>query len=184
MTKEERQKRSEECKAQRKEKALQRRKAQEEKAQEKAWIKREEHIEVLKRAKSLLRRTEAPSTAVHEEDAPLIVDWHPELSMSGRGTDPLETSLVEPGPQLVSLDPFEGEEEPVIHPTSVGAARVILQTVHVESNITKPLKIIGGKDPKSAGGKDPKSAGGKDPKSVKIQNLLEVKIRNLLELKI
>ena len=85
--------------------------------------------------------------------------------MSGRGTDPLETSLVEPGPQLVSLDPFEGEEEPVIHPTSVGAARVISQTVHVESNITKPLKTIGGKGPKSAGGKDPKSAGGKDLKS-------------------
>ena len=173
MTKEERQKRSEERKAQRKEKVLQRRKAQKEKAQEKVQLKREEHIEVLKRAKSLLRRTEAPSTAVREEDAPLIVDWHPEPSMSGRGTDPLETSLVEPGPQLVSLDPFEGEEEPVIHPTSVGAARVISQIVRVESNITKPLKIIrgkglksaGGKDPKSAGGKDLKSAGGKDPKS-------------------
>ena len=135
MTKEERQKRSEEHKAQRKEKALQRRKAQEEKAQEKAQLRREEHIEVFKRAKSLLRRT----TAVCEEDAPLIVDWHPEPSMSRRGTDPLETSLVEPGPQLVSLDPFEGEEEPIIHPTSVGAARVISQTAHVESNITKPL---------------------------------------------
>ena len=141
MTKEERQKRSEECKAQRKEKALQRKKAQEEKAQEKAWLKREEHIEVLKRATSLLRRTEAPSTAVHEEDAPLIVDWHPGLLMSGRGTDPLETSLVEPGSLLVSLNPFEGEEEPVICPTSVGAAMVILQTVCVESNITKPLKV-------------------------------------------
>ena len=70
--------------------------------------------------------------------------------MLRRGTDPLETSLVEPGPQLVSLDPFEGEEEPIIHPTSVGAARVISQTVCVESNITKPLKIIGGKGPKSA----------------------------------
>ena len=101
--------------------------------------------------------------------------------MSRRGTDPLETSLVEPSPQLVSLNPFEGEEEPIICPTSVGAARVISQTVRVESNITKLLKIIegtgpksaggkdlksaGGKDPKSAGGKDPKSAGGKDPKS-------------------
>ena len=85
--------------------------------------------------------------------------------MLRRGTDPLETLLVEPRPQLVSLDPFEGEEEPIIHPTSVGAARVISQTVHVESNITKPLKIIGGKGLKSAGGKDPKSAGGKDPKS-------------------
>ena len=85
--------------------------------------------------------------------------------MSRRGTDPLETSLVEPGPQLVSLDPFEGEEGPIICPTSMGAARVISQTVHVESNITKPLKIIGGKGTKSAGGKDPKSAGGKDLKS-------------------
>ena len=46
----------------------------------------------------------------------------------------------------------------------MGAARVISQTVCVESNITKPLKIFGGKGPKSAGGKDPKSAGGKDPK--------------------
>ena len=73
---------------------------------------------------------------------------------------------MEPGASLLSLDPFEGEEEPVIHPTSVGAATVILQTVHVESNITKPLKVTGGKGPKQpAGGKDPKSAGGKDLKS-------------------
>ena len=41
----------------------------------------------------------------------------------------------------------------------------ISQTVHVESNITKPLMIIEGKGPKSTGRKDPKSAGGKDPKS-------------------
>ena len=145
---------------------MQRKKAQEEKAQEGAWLKREEHIEVFKRAKSLLQRTEAPSIAVRKEDAPLIVDWHPGPSMLGRGTDPLETSLVEPGPLLVSLNPFEGEEEPVIHPTSVGAATVILQTVRVESNITKPLKVTGDKGPKQpAGGKDSKSAGGKDPKS-------------------
>ena len=85
--------------------------------------------------------------------------------MLGRGTDPLETSLVEPSPQLVSLNPFEEEEEPVIHPTSLGAATVVSQTVHVESNVTKPLKITGGKDLKSAGGKDLKSAGSKDPKS-------------------
>ena len=86
--------------------------------------------------------------------------------MLGRGTDPLETSLVEPGPLLVSLNPFEGEEEPVIRPTSVGAATVVSQTVHVESNVIKPLKVTGGKDPKQpAGGKDPKSAGSKDPKS-------------------
>ena len=47
----------------------------------------------------------------------------------------------------------------------MGAATVMLQTVRVESNITKPLKVTGGKGPKQpAGGKDPKSAGGKDPK--------------------
>ena len=85
--------------------------------------------------------------------------------MLGRGTDPLETSLLEPGPLLVSINPFEGEEEPVIHPTSVGAATVVSQTVYVESSITKPLKVTGGKDAKQpAGGKDLKSAGGKDPK--------------------
>ena len=85
--------------------------------------------------------------------------------MLRRGTDPLETSLVGPGPQLVSLDPFEGEEEPIICPTSTEAARVISQTVGVESNITKPLKSAGGKDLMSAGGKPPKlSVGGKVPR--------------------
>ena len=98
---------------------------------------------------------------VHAEDVPSILESLPEPSTS-RQTDPLETSLVESSPQLVSLDPFEGEEEPTIHPTSMEAARVMSQTISVESNITKPLKIIGGKGPKSAG---PKSAGGKDPKS-------------------
>ena len=174
MTKEERQKRSEELKTERKAKALQWKKAKEEKEQEKAWLKREEHKAVLKRAKELLSQTEAASTVVCAEDVPSILESLPEPSTS-RQTDPLETSLVESSPQLVSLDPFEGEEEPTIRPTSTGAARVISQTISVESNITKPLKIIGGKGlksagPKSAGGKDlksagPKSAGGKDMKS-------------------
>ena len=150
----------------RKAKVLQRKKAKEEKDQEKAWLKREEHKAVLKRAKELLSRTEPASTVVHAEDVPSILEALPEPSTSRQITDLLETSLVEPGPQLVSLDPFEGEEEPVIRPTSVGAATVISQTVRVESNITKPLKVTGGKGPKQpAGGKDPKSAGGKDPKS-------------------
>ena len=130
MTKEERQKRSEELKAQRKEKALQRKKAKEEKDQ-KAWLKREEHRAVLKRAKELLGRTEPASTAVHEEDAPPIIEVHPEPLASGQRTDPLKTSLVEPSPLLVSLNPFKGEEEPVICPTSVGAASVVSQTIHV-----------------------------------------------------
>ena len=111
-------------------------------------LKKEEHKAVLKRAKELLSRTEPASTVVRAEDVPSILEALPEPSTSRQITDPLETSLVEPGPQLVSLDPFEGEEEPVICPTSVGAATVVLQTVCVESNITKPLKIIGGKGPK------------------------------------
>ena len=149
----------------RKAKALQRKKAKKEKEQEKAQLKREEHRAVLKRAKELLSQTEPASTVVHAEDVPSILEALPEPSTS-RQTDLLETSLVEPSPQLVNLDPFEGEEEPIIHPTSVGAATVISQTVQVESNITKPLKIIGGKGPRQlAGGKDLKSAGGKDPKS-------------------
>ena len=61
MTKEERQKRSEELKAQRKAKALQRKK---DKDQEKARLKRKEHKAVLKRAKKLLSLTESASTAV------------------------------------------------------------------------------------------------------------------------
>ena len=184
MSKEERQKRSEELKTERKAKALQQKKAKEEKEQEKAWLTREEHKAVLKRAKGLLSQTEAASMVVRAEDVPSILESLPEPSTS-RQTDPLETSLVESGPQLVSLNPFEGEEEPTIHPTSMGAARVISQTISVESNMTKPLKIIGGKDPKSAdlksaglksaGGKDPKSAGpksagGKDPKSAELKS--------------
>ena len=106
---------------------------------------------------------------VRAEDVPSILESLSEPS-TFRQTDPLETSLVESGPQLVSLDPFEGEEEPTICPTSMGAARVISQTVSVESNITKPQKIIGGKElwsagPKTAGGKEPRSAGLKSPKT-------------------
>ena len=145
-------------------KALQRKKDKEEKEQQKARLKREEHKAVLKRAKELLSQTESTSKVVRAEDVPSILESLPEPSTS-RQTDPLETSLVEFSPQLVSLNPFEGEEEEIICPTSTGAARVISQTISVESNITKPLKIIGGKGPKSPGGKDPKSAGGKDPKS-------------------
>ena len=140
MTKEERQKRSEDLKAQRKEKALGRKKAKEEKEKEKAQLKREEHKAVLKRAKALLARTDPASPAVHEEDAPTT-----EPSASRQETDPLETSLVEDGPLLVSLNLFEGEEEPIICPTSIGAATVLSETIHVESNIERPLESAGGK---------------------------------------
>ena len=108
---------------------------------------------------------------VHAEDIPSLFETLPEPSTS-RQTDPLETSLVESGPQLLSLNPFEEEEEEMICPTSTGAARVISQTISVESNITKPQKIIGGKGPKSAGpmsagskSAGPKTVGGKEPRS-------------------
>ena len=97
---------------------------------------------------------------VHAEDVPSLFETLPEPSTS-RQTDPLETSLVESGPQLLNLDPFEEEEAEMICPTSTGAARVISQTIIVESTITKPQKIIGGKDPRPAG---PKTVRGKDPK--------------------
>ena len=120
---------------------------------------------MLKKTKELLSRTEATSTVVHA-DVPSLFETLPEPSTS-RQTDPLETSLVESGPKLLSLDPFEGEEEEIIWPTSTGAARVISQTVSVKSNITKPQKIIGGKGPKSAGSRPagPKIAGGKEQRS-------------------
>ena len=103
----------------------------------------------------MLSRTEATSMVVCAEDLPSPIETLPEPSTS-RQTDPLETSLVESGPQLLSLDPFEEEKEEMICPTSMGAARVISQTISVESNNTKPQRIIGGKGPKSAG---PTSAG-------------------------
>ena len=140
MTKEERQKRLEELKAQRKEKALERKKAKEEKEKEKAQLKREEHKATLKRAKALLARTDPASTAVREEDTPTT-----EPSASRQETDSLETSLVEAGPLLVSLNPFEGEEEPVICPTSVEPATVLSETIHAESYIERPLESAGGK---------------------------------------
>ena len=97
---------------------------------------------------------------------PSPIETLPEPSTS-RHTDPLETSLVESSPQLISLNPFEEEEEEMICPTSTGAARVISQTISVESNVTKPQKIIGGKGPMSAALKPAglKTVGGRDPRT-------------------
>ena len=63
---------------------------------------------------------------------------------------------MESGPQLVSLNPFKEGEEEVIRPTSMGAARVLSQTISIEGDVPKPQKVIAGKEPRSAG---PKSAG-------------------------
>ena len=102
-------------------------------------LKREAHKEVLKKAKELLSRTEATSTVVHAEDIPSLLMTPSELSTS-RQADPLETSLVESGPQLVSLTPFEEGEEEVIRPTSTGAARVLSQTISVEGDVPNPRR--------------------------------------------
>ena len=110
----------------------------------------------MKIAKELSGRTAATSTVVRAEDVsiPLATPVEPSTSRQ----DPLETSLVEMGPQLVSLNPFEESEEEIIRPTSTGAARVLSQTISIEGNVPKPQKVIAGKEPRSAG---PKSAGPK-----------------------
>ena len=161
MTKEERQKHSEERKEERKAKAQKQKKEQEEKEQEKARLKREAHKEVLKKAKELLSRTAATSTVVCTEDVPTLPTTPSEPSTS-RLEDPLETSLVESGPQLISLTPFKEGEEEVIRPTSMGAARVLSQMISIEGDVPKPQKVIAGKEPRSAG---PKSAGPKPASS-------------------
>ena len=125
-------------------------------------LKREAHKEVLKKAKELLSRTTATSTVVRAEDIPTLPTTPLEPSTS-QPEDPLETSLVELGPQLISLTPFEEGEEEVIRPTSTGAARVLSQTISIEGDVPKPWKIIAGKEPRAAGPKStgPKSTGPK-----------------------
>ena len=62
-------------------------------------------------------------------------------------TDPLETSLVEAGPLLISLNPFEGKDEPVIRPTlsaRPGVATVISETIE-EEDVT--LREVTGEAP-------------------------------------
>ena len=146
----------------RKAKAQKHKKEQEEKEQEKARLKREAHKEVLKIAKEMSSKTAATSTVVRAEDVsiPLATPAEPSTSQQ----DPLETSLMETGPQLVSLIPFEESEEEMIRPTSTGAARVLSQTISIEGSVPKPQKVIAGKEPRPAG---PKSAGTKSagPKS-------------------
>ena len=154
MIKEERQRYSKEHKEERKAKAQKRKKVQEEKEQEKARLKREAHKEVLKKAKELSGKTAMTSTVVRAEDVsiPLATPAEPSTPQQ----DPLETSLVETGPQLVSLNPFEESDEEIIRPTSTGAARVLSQMISIEGNVPKPQKVIAGKEPRSA---DLKSTG-------------------------
>ena len=122
---------------------------------------------MLKIAKELSSKTAATSTVVRAEDVSIPLATPAELSTSRQ--DPLETSLVEMGPQLVSLIPFEESEEEIIRPTLTGAARVLSQTISIEGSVPKPQKVIAGKEPRLAG---PKSAGLKSagPKSAGLKS--------------
>ena len=101
-------------------------------------------------------KTAVTSTVVRAEDVSILSATPAEQSTSQQ--DPLETSLVETGPQLVSLIPFEESEEEMIRPTSTGAARVLSQMISIEGIVPKLQKVIAGKEPRPAG---PKSAGPK-----------------------
>ena len=101
MSKEEQKRKAEERKALRRERVLE--KKAKEKDKEKAWLQREEHKAVLKRAKALLQRNQPTSTAVWEEESTsMTADIHPGPSVVREETDPLETSLVEADPSLIS----------------------------------------------------------------------------------
>ena len=121
----------------------------------------------MKKAKEFSGKTAATSTVVRAEDVSIPLATPAEPSTPRQ--DPLETSLVETGPQLVSLNPFEESDEEIIRPTSTGAARILSQTISIEGSVPKPQKVIAGKEPRSAGPKSatPKSTGPKSatPKS-------------------
>ena len=158
MMKEERQKKFEELKAERKAKALEKKKAKEEAEKEKARLKREEHKMLLEKTHALIQR-HAPVAAARSATATATsAEIHPAPPRTEHPEDPLETLLVEPGPLLVSLNPFEGEGDPVIRPTlgvHPGAAAVLTETIHVESSTERPLEAMGGAPKKSTGGKAP-----------------------------
>ena len=66
---------------------------------------------------------------------------------------------------MISLNPFEGEDEPVIRQTSgarAGAVTVLTETIHVESTTERPLEATGGAPKKSVRGKAPRKQA--DPK--------------------
>ena len=94
-----------------------------------------------------------------EEHTTADVEIHPGPIRAGQTEDPLETSLVESSPLLVSLNPFEGEDEPIIRPTlgaHLGATAVLVETIHVESSTERPLEAVGGAPKKPARGKAPR----------------------------
>ena len=116
---------------------MERKRAREEKDQEKVRLKREEHKAILKRTKGLLRWTEPPSTVVHEDVVP-VPEVCLEPSTSAQGTDPLEIPLVGSGPLLVSLNPFPSDDEDDDEPPSASQfGRPTVQTETISQVTTK-----------------------------------------------
>ena len=96
----------------RKQKALERKRAKEEKDQEKAQLKREEHRMLLAKTQALLQKCIPAAAAGSDTATATSAEIHPAPPRIEPLEDPLETSLLESGPLLVSLNPFEGEDEP------------------------------------------------------------------------
>ena len=108
MTKEERQKRSEELKAQRKEMALEKKKAKIEADKVEALLKWEEHKILLEKTHALLRKHMPSAAAGSASEATASAD-QPGPSQEIPAGDVLETSLVESGGPL-NLNLFPSEE--------------------------------------------------------------------------
>ena len=140
----------------RKQKALERKRAKEEKDQEKAQLKREGHRMLL--AHVLLQKNTPAAVAGSATATATSAEIHPAPPRTEPPEDPLEISLVESGPLLLSLNPFEGEDEPVIKPTlgaCPGATAILTETIHVESSTERLLEATGGAPKKSVGEKEP-----------------------------
>ena len=140
-----------------KQKALERKRAKEEKDQEKLQLKREEHRMLLAKTQALLQKN-TPAAARSATATVTSAEIHLAPPRTEPPENPLETSLVESGPLLVSLNPFGGEDEPVIRPTlgaHLGAAVILTETIHVESSTERPVEATRGVPKKSIGGKAP-----------------------------
>ena len=85
----------------------------------------------MKRAKALLTKTATATQST--PDVPTTAEVHPVPPMSEEVPDPLDTPFVETDPLLLPLDPFEGAEQPIAHPTTA-------ETIRVESNVEMPLE--------------------------------------------
>ena len=139
MTKEERQKRSEELKARRKEKALERKRAKMEADKAKAQLKREEHKILLEKTHALLQK-HTPSAAAGSATDTATSAAQPEPPQERVVGDILETSLVESGGPL-NLNPFPSEEEEEEEPHGVPHYRNATVQTETVSQVTTEAYI-------------------------------------------